>query len=269
MSEPSIPLRDPVIAFESFGVPVALTTNEPASMDDLRSLVPPHATQCPPDAVQHRLLLRRTAGGAYDVRYEIRGGETLSEHDPLAWVATTVNRPFALAMVDSYVHNTVALHAPQHVFVQGAVMAHGGRALVMPGKPLTGRTTLVEALREAGLQYISDEYAVLDQDGRVHPYARPLNGRPVDVPVEPLPVGAVFVTSYWPDARWEPVRRSAGEGLLAVMAHVVGGQERPDLTLTAIKNALASASLIVESRRGEADDVVRPLLDELGDPQSL
>jgi hypothetical protein len=269
MADLSSPLRDDVIAFESFGVPVALATNERESLDELRALVPPHATQCSPDSVQHRLLLRRTSAGNYDVRYEIREGAPLGEHDPLAWVATTVERSFALAMVDSYIHNTVALHSPGYVFVQGAVVAQGDRALVMPGKPLTGRTTLARALVEAGLQYVSDEYAVFDPDGYIHPYARPLDATTVDVVAGPLRVGAVVMTSYWPDTRWEPIRRSQGEGLLALMAHTVGGQERPDLTLTAIKNGLADASVILEGRRGEASELVGSLLAELDASRSL
>jgi len=259
-------VHDRVIAFESFGVPFALTTNEPTEMDDLRALVPPHATPCGADTAQHRLLLRRTASGAYDVRYEIRGGEPLSEHDPLAWVATTVERTFALAMVDSYVHSTIALHAPEYVFVQGAVVADGDRAVVMPAKPLTGRTTFVKALVQAGLTYVSDEYAVFDREGRVHPYARSLNGTVADVTTEPLQVGAVLITSYWPDAAWEPVRQSSGTGLLALMSHSVGGQERPDLTLGAMKAALASGPLVLETRRGEADEAARQLVGELRAP---
>jgi hypothetical protein len=266
MTDQSTPLRDHLLAFESFGVPVALTTNEPASMDDLRALVPPHATPCAPDVVQHRLLLRRTPAGPYDVRYEIREGEPLSEHDPLAWVATTVERTFALAMVDSYVHSTVALHAPDHVFVQGAVVADGDRALVMPAKPLTGRTTLVKALVEAGLTYVSDEYAVFDRDGSVHPYARSLNGTVAQVATAPLQVGAVLITSYWPDAEWQPVARSRGEGLLSLMSHSIGGQERPDLTLGAMKRAMAHEPIVFETPRGDVGDTVVQLLSELRKP---
>jgi hypothetical protein len=268
MADQSTAPRDRGTTFESFGVPVALATNEPASLDDLRALVPPHATPCAPEAAQHRLRLHRTAAGPYDVRFEIKEGEALSDQDPLSWVASSVERTFALAMVDSYVHNTVALHAPDHVFVQGAVVADGDRALVMPAKPLTGRTTLAGALVEAGLEYVSDEYAVLDRDGRVHPYARPLNGTPVSSPVAPLPVAAIVVTSYWPDARWDPVRRSDAEGLLALMSHAIGGQERPELTLRAIKNAVAGHPLVLETARGEADEVVAHIVDALRRPEA-
>ena len=51
--------------------------------------------------------------------------------------------------------------------------------------------TLVRAVVEAGAVYYSDEHAMLDEVGRVHPYARPLpfrppEGRPVDLRAEAL-----------------------------------------------------------------------------------
>src|ERR687894_479249 len=51
-----------------------------------------------------------------------------------------------------------------------AVVARGGRALVRPGPSLSGKTTLVAALVRSGAAYLSDEFAVLDPEGRVHPY---------------------------------------------------------------------------------------------------
>ena len=55
---------------------------------------------------------------------------------------------------------------------------------------MTGKTTLVKALVEAGATYYSDEFAVLDKEGQVQPYPVPLsirgnNGHPAPkTPVE-------------------------------------------------------------------------------------
>jgi hypothetical protein len=252
-------------AFESFGVPVAVATNDDAMLPELRPAVPPGAREVPLEAIQHRLVLRRTAQQTFDVRYDIREGEALPDEDPLTWVATAADRDFALALLDSYVHNTVALHAPEHVFVQAAVVADQGRAIVLPGKPLTGRTTLAAVLVEAGCGYVSDEYAVLDSAGRVHAYPRPLPGAdgagdPLD---GPLPVAAVIATSYQPGAEWAPVRRSRGEGLLTLMSHVIGAQQRPERTMEAMKAALESDPEIFETPRGEAQAAASALLDEI------
>ena len=48
----------------------------------------------------------------------------------------------------------------------------------MPGLSFSGNMTLVRAVVEAGAVYYSDEHAMLDEVGRVHPYARPLPFRP-------------------------------------------------------------------------------------------
>src|SRR4051794_20574153 len=63
---------------------------------------------------------------------------------------------------------------------------------VIPRVSHSGKTTLVAALVRAGATYYSDEYAVFDAQGSVHPYARPLgirdgNGdRPRRCPVQEL-----------------------------------------------------------------------------------
>lgn len=60
-----------------------------------------------------------------------------------------------------------ALHA-------GAV-THGGRAILFPGPPDSGKTTLTAALTRAGCSYLSDEVALLAPDtGLVHPFPRAL-----------------------------------------------------------------------------------------------
>ena len=54
------------------------------------------------------------------------------------------------------------------------VLSVGKAAIVMPGASFAGKTTMVRAWLEAGATYYSDEFAVLDRTGRVHPFARPL-----------------------------------------------------------------------------------------------
>src|SRR5207249_2434643 len=65
----------------------------------------------------------------------------------------------------------------QKVFLHAGVVGWRGRAIVIPGRSWSGKTTLVAALVRAGATYFSDEYAVLDRQGRVHPYPKPLSVR--------------------------------------------------------------------------------------------
>ena len=111
----------------------------------------------------------------------------------------------------------VAEMARRLLFVHAGVVGWGGRALVFPGRSFSGKSTLVAALVQAGATYYSDEYAVFDARGRVHPYARPLSirGQGGERPkkytpealgggsgVKPLPVSLVVFTKYRSGARW-------------------------------------------------------------------
>lgn len=64
-------------------------------------------------------------------------------------------------------HRTI-LHA-------GAVVAPDGRALLLPGPSGSGKSTTTLGLVEAGMGYLSDEFAVVDPaTGRIVPFPRPL-----------------------------------------------------------------------------------------------
>lgn len=114
-----------------------------------------------------------------------------------------------LATLEDDLKLHVAIAAPARVFLHAGVVGWRGQAIVLPGRSLAGKSTLVEALVRAGAKYFSDEYAVLDSLGRVYPYACPLKLRtrpgestapvtldPADLPAgkRPLPVRLVALT---------------------------------------------------------------------------
>src|SRR2546430_2563312 len=88
------------------------------------------------------------------------------------------------------------------------------------------RTNDPAALVRAGATYYSDEYAVLDRAGRVHPFARPIGlregatGRQRKISVESLDgvsgakalhVGLVVLSEYREGARFRPRRLTEGQ----------------------------------------------------------
>jgi hypothetical protein len=171
----------------------------------------------------------------------------------------------------------VAETAPRRVFVHAGVVGWRGRAIVIPGRSFSGKTSLVAALVKAGATYYSDEYAVLDERGRVHHYARPLsireNGhleRPKKYQVEalggrsgvkPLPVGMVVVSKYEPGAQWRPRKLSEGEGALELMANTVSARRQPEAMLEAIRGVVSLAP-VLKGARGEAGQVVDFILEK-------
>ncbi len=152
-----------------------------------------------------------------------------------------------------------------------------GQAIVIPGRSMTGKTSLVKALVEAGATYYSDEFAVLDKEGLVHPYPRPLsirddNGQlgrktPVEslggqIGVEPLPVGLIVVTEYQPEATWQPRQLTPGQALLALMDNTIAARRNPAHSVPILKQTV-TAAVTFKSKRGEGGEVAPLLLSRL------
>lgn len=168
----------------------------------------------------------------------------------------------------------VAEMARRRVFVHAGVVGWNGQAILIPGRSYSGKTSLVAALVRAGATYYSDEYAVLDAQGRVHPYPQPLAVRQpgeydqTKCPVEtiggvtgtkPLPVGLVLVSNYKASARWRPMKLSAGQGVLELLAHTVPARRKPAVVMPTLQQAAMTAT-ILKSVRGEAEATARLLL---------
>jgi hypothetical protein len=66
---------------------------------------------------------------------------------------------------------------PYRVFVHAGVVGWKGKAIVIPGRSHSGQSTMVAELVRAGASYYSDEYAVFDYRGRVHPFPKDLELR--------------------------------------------------------------------------------------------
>ena len=183
-----------------------------------------------------------------------------------------------LDLFESDLQLFVAEMARRHVFVHAGVVEWRGGAILIPGRSHTGKTTLVAELVRAGARYYSDEYAVLDGRGWVHPYPRRLAIRGADerivrcgpealdgeTGVDPVPVRLVLVTNYRAEGRWQPRRLSPGQGVLALLANTVSARRAPARALRALRR-VARRALVITSDRGEAAQVVPALLAVCGE----
>jgi hypothetical protein len=158
--------------------------------------------------------------------------------------------------------------------VHAGVVSWHGRAIVIPGRSFSGKTTLVQALIQAGATYFSDEYAVFNNTGRVHPCRKSLSIRSpgalrqkrVLVRKErtlglatPITVGLIVVTQYRPGAQWLPRVLSPGEAVLALIDNTLMARLRPQFTLRVLKE-VAMRAIALESERGDALGVAAELL---------
>jgi hypothetical protein len=69
----------------------------------------------------------------------------------------------------------ISNQAHQYLIVHSGVVERGGRALLLPARPGSGKSTLTAGLVHRGFQLLSDEHALIrPEDGRLVPAPRPI-----------------------------------------------------------------------------------------------
>lgn len=66
---------------------------------------------------------------------------------------------------------------PNHMFIHSGTVERNGIGYMMPAESRHGKTTLTMALVQAGYNFMSDEFAVLDPSGTLLPFPRTLSVR--------------------------------------------------------------------------------------------
>jgi len=205
-------------------------------------------------------------------------GESLFEIAENGMVlGTEVSLRAAKDAVESWAQLAVARLAKGLIFVHAGVVGWRDRAIVIPGRSLSGKTTLVLALVEAGADYYSDEYAIFDSEGRVHPYWRlpKLKAAPIHTlpsrdlgsvlcgpPPRPIPLGWVFISRYEDGSSWQPRRLTCGGTLLGLLDNTIPLRSRPEESVKALAKAMTNAQGF-EGLRGEAASFARQVLASL------
>ena len=254
-------------ALISHGVPFRLRAESGALLNRMKRHAPHGSVPgkgLPADAREFALRHARQKRG-----YEAFGNEDLlAEADALN---------DALILLGGHMMIHVAEHAPEYVFLHAGVVAWQGRALMLPGASHAGKSTLVAELVRAGATYYSDEFALLDSQGRVHPFTRDIRMRQpgvedqVPLPLKhldghagtgPLPVSMVVFAEFAEHARWAPEAVTPGRAVLELLLHSTPVQRTPDRTLATL-TAMVRHARVWKSQRGEAAVAARSLLAAL------
>lgn len=258
--------------FTSFGLKFGVRSNSVELLERAKENLPPGAKLNGPRRVDY--LYSIGAGGEAHGKVGRRLNLLYRDFDLLAR-GRKIDGFFDT--FESDLRLTVAYAATNRVFVHAGAVGWHGKAIIIPGRSFSGKSTLVAELVRAGATYYSDEYAVLDDQGRVHPFAKPLSmryddtGRQTSVAPEELggrtgkqalPVGLVLVSQYREGARWRPRQLTPGRGALEMLANTVSARRRPEVALSAL-NQVASRALVLKSSRGEAARTAELVLGSL------
>lgn len=153
-------------------------------------------------------------------------------------------------------------------------MGWRGKAIVIPGESFSGKSTLVAELVRLGAMYYSDEYAVLDSQGKVHPFPVPLSLRTektgelkkmtssdsgIRVGDKPLSVGLVVLSKFKAGARWSPKKISGGRVVLNLLANAMSARQRPAKALQTLRRVVMQTP-VLKGIRGEAGETAHSIL---------
>ena len=257
------------MSFEAYGLRVGVRTNRPGVLETLLNHLPPGWSPLSSPEVQQ--LYSVIVGGDPE-RPNIRRFNILYAN--AVRVVRTMNLKEVIARFESNLRLYVGARAHDWLFVHAGVVGWNGRAILIPGHSRSGKTTLVRALCERGATYYSDEFAVFDKGGYVHPFPTPLSirgelgERPTRLEAEALGarvgtrrlrVGLVAVTRYDRAARgWRPRRLPPGRAALALLAHTVPARLKPGSTLATL--SAAAPALALKGTRADAAQMVGSLL---------
>ena len=177
-----------------------------------------------------------------------------------------------LAGFTSRLQMTVAERSRRGLFVHAGVVEWNGSAILIPGRTFSGKSRLVLAFIRAGARYYSDEYAIVEKNGLIRPFSRPISIRSDDgterrdvywpeigAELPAIPVGWIIVTTFRSGSRWRPRNMTAGEAILSLFANTVSARRRPREAFAALDRVVAGA-VRLKGVRGEADELVQVFL---------
>lgn len=185
--------------------------------------------------------------------------------------------PEAVLSLQSWVDDQVALLASGVTPVHAGAVSWRGEGILLPGPSGAGKSRLVATLVQDGAEYLSDELALIDDEGHIAPYPRPVilrdeSGRRQAVAPAVLgatartrvPVRVILALRFEPGGAWSLRPLAGSEAALLLVANsprpLAPGRELP-------RGILAAAGAVAfQGARGDARETsarVRELCDAL------
>ncbi len=260
------------ISFQSFGVKIGVR----ADAGDLVSEIKSELSKINPNGFE--IIDGSQVEHLFEIKWKKNKGLEIIKDGELLTIWESEVSP--LLYLQSQIRLTVAEYAESKVFLHAGAVGWKGRAIIIPAHSFSGKSTLVAELVKRGALYYSDDFAVLDGEGLLHPFHRQISLRgyenkytQVDFSVEslggqasdePIPIGIVLITKYREGNKnpknWKPQILSGGRGIMEILSHTIPIRYNPKFSLKVL-NKVSKRAIICKSQRGEAGEFVDLLLN--------
>jgi hypothetical protein len=253
--------------FESYGVIVGIDSNNKRFLKKIEDQLP--------HIIPNVFITNNDLEAEYNFSMNVRNDGVFELYQDGEEVTYGASEENFINFACGKLRLTVAEFAKSRVFLHAGVVGWNGKAIIFPGQSFHGKSTLVAELIQRGALYYSDEYAVLDENGYVHPFPKTLSLRGIvdkykqteysveslggTVGTKPLAVGMIVITEYEPDAEWRPKLLSAGKAILEIVPHTIPIRNKPKYSLQVL-NKIVNRAIIAKSKRGDAKKFVDLLL---------
>ena len=252
--------------FQSYGVKVTIESNRREMLDE--------AERIARASLLGNLKVLRSKNADIVFRLDQHGPQSYRMYLNGEPTSAGRSRFKFLKFFDAVLRATVGEYAPDLVFLHAGVVGWRGKAIMMPADSFKGKSTITAELVRRGAAYYSDDFAILDKQGRIHAFPRTIsmrdeNYRPFDLHPEsiggkrsekPIPVGVVLFTEYKPRAKWKPRISTAGQGVLEMIPYALSVRRNPEFCLQVL-NLVAGRAIIASSPRGTAQEFSQMILD--------
>jgi hypothetical protein len=243
------------------GWSAAVLADSAAALETLDRYVAPWLPRMSPDA------------GSADVVFEVRrSGTGFSLLQQGARVADSMTAEDLVHPIEGCIDEALVRRAPGLIAVHAGAVARGEAAVILPASTHGGKSTLVRELLRQGCTYFSDEYAMIDTQGKLHAYprammlrdggelARPMLASELDAPTGrgPVRIALILAARYERESGWDVCAASGSQMLLALLKHT------PRYVSSGVIGPLAAAcrsALCLTGVRGEAGDAARRIIE--------
>jgi hypothetical protein len=167
-----------------------------------------------PDFVDFRIRLSAPINPRRWLRPQVRF--FLDGHCPFK----PLPRDHVYAFFEWGLNYAIAQHAHHYLMLHAAVVEKGGGAIIMPGQPGSGKSTLCAALLGEGWRLLSDEFALLSpEDGLLTPLPRPVSIKNAAIDL---------IRQRMPDATIGPIATDTAKGTVAHLKAPLDSVRRAD-----------------------------------------